>query len=250
MPKIYYYKTYDEDFLTSKKQQYTLKDNYKWIHKNIFYKIFSFLLYVFIVLFAFCYAKIFLHVTIKNKKLLKKEKSYFLYCNHTQMLGDVFDPFLICFPHKPYIICSPSNLGIPILGKLLPMGGALPIPNNIHGLSKFKDAVNYHINKHPIIIYPEAHLWPYATFIRDFPSTSMHYPIANNKKVFTATTTYTKRKRGKKPKITIYIDGPFLKDESLSKKEQQQMLHDQVFKAMQKRSKLSNYEYITYKKEG
>lgn len=250
MAKIYYYNSLEDDVIESKNQDYQLKDNYKWLHHNIFYKILSYLVYYLVLLFSLIYAKLFLHVKIKNKKIIKKEKGYFLYANHTQMLGDVFNPFLICFPYHPYIICSPSNLGIPFLGKILPIAGALPIPDNIHDMMKFKDAINYHITKgNPIIIYPEAHLWPYATFIRDFPKTSLHYPIESNKKIFTATTTYTKSQIFKKPKIVIYIDGPFQSDEKLTKKENINKLHDEVYKMMHKRSKLSDYEYITYKKK-
>lgn len=249
MAKIFYYKTFEDDFINTSNEEYKLKENYKWINANIFYRILSFLLYLLVLVFSFIYTKLFLRVTIKNKKILKGEKGYFLYCNHTQMLGDVFNPFLISFPHHPYIICSQANLGIPILGKILPLGGALPIPNNIKDLLKFTDAISYYGKKHPIVIYPEAHLWPYATFIRDFKASSFHYPINENKKVFTATTTYTKSKIFKKPKITIYIDGPFEKEENLTKKENINKIKDEVYKTMVKRSKLNNYEYITYKKK-
>ena len=248
MKKIYYYQSEDEDFIETKKQDYKLKKDFIWIHDNPFYQIASFFIYLIVLIFSLIYTKLFLHVTIKNKKILKKEKGYFLYSNHTQMLGDVFNPFIICFPHHPYLICSPSNLGIPIIGKILPIAGALPIPDNIHDMLKFKDAIKKRSNK-PIIIYPEAHLWPYATFIRKFPLVSFHYPVENKKKVFVATTTYTKSKLFKKPKVTIYIDGPFESNETLTKKENIKLLHDQVYKTMVERSKLNNYEYIKYKKK-
>ena len=44
---------------------------------------------------------------------------YYLYSNHTQTFGDVVNPFCIAFPTHPYIICSPSNLGIPVAGGAL-----------------------------------------------------------------------------------------------------------------------------------
>ena len=250
MNKIYYYKSFDDEFITSKKQNYKLKNNYKWIHHNLFYKILSYILYYLVLLFSLIYTKLFLHVTIKNKKILKKDKGYFIYSNHTQMLGDVFNPFLVNFPHHPFIICSSSNLGIPILGKILPMAGALPIPDNIHDMVKFKEAINYHNKKgHPIVIYPEAHLWPYATIIREYSATSFHFPVEAKSNVYVSTTTYTKSKFYKKPKITVYIDGPFKIDETKSKKENMKKLHDEVYKTMVKRSKLNNYAYVTYKKK-
>ena len=250
MKRIYYYESMQDDIINSKNQDYEIKDNFKWIHTNIFYVFFRKIFYVFVVIFSFIYSKVFLHIEIKNKNVLKNEKGYFLYSNHTLMLGDVLDPFLITFPHHPYLICSPSNLGIPILGKVLPLAGALPIPGDIHKMIKFKESVNYYANKgNPIIIYPEAHLWPYCNFIREFPNTSFHFPVENEKKVFVATTTFKKRKYFKKPKIIVYIDGPFETHKNLSKKENMNNLHDIVYETMKERSKLSNYKYVEYKKK-
>ena len=246
--KTVYYNSETDDVITSKKQDYKLKIDYKWIHKNIFYTFLSYILYYIVLVIAFIYSKFFLHVTIKNRKVLKD--TYFIYSNHTLTLGDVLNPFLISFPKRPYIICSPSNLGIPIIGHILPIVGALPIPDNIHDLQKLRDAINYHIEKkHPIYIYPEAHLWPYYTNIREYPKTSFHFPIENNAKTYVATTTYQKRKYGKKPKITIYVDGPILKNDKLSKKENITSIHAQVYKIMKENSLKSNYQYIEYKKK-
>ena len=177
-------------------------------------------------------------------------KNYYIYSNHTLQYGDVFNPFIINFPRRCYVICSPSNLGIPIIGRLLPFAGALPIPDDIHKKIKLFDAMSYHIKKgHPIIIYPESHLWPYFTKIRECNNTSFHFPVNDNADVFVFTTTFQKRKFSKKPKITIYIDGPFNIDSNLSKKENIKMLHDKVYETMLLRSKLSTYEYIKYEKK-
>ena len=103
--------------------------------------------------------------------------------------------------------------------------------------------------KNAIITYPEAHVWPYYTKIRPFPKTAFKFAVENNAPVFCTTTTYQKRKEGKKPKITIFVDGPFFVDEKLNKKENQEKLHSCVYNKMQERSANSNYEYIEYKKQ-
>ena len=64
------------------------------------------------------------------------------------------------------------------------------------------------------------------------------------------TTTYQKRKWGKKPKITIYVDGPFYAEEGLSKKQQREKLRDTVYGVMKDRSQNSNYDYMIYKPKG
>ena len=244
-----YYKSYEDDLVTSKNQNLKLKENYKWIHHNLFYNILSYLIYYIFLVVAILYTKLFLHVKIKNKKALKGYKGYYVYGNHTQELGDVLSPLLYTFPTRPYAVCSPANLGIPLLGKILPLLGALPIPDSISKLKIFKDAISQRIHMGKcVVIYPEAHLWPYYTNIREFPNTSFHFPVDDNAIIFCATTTYAKRKLGRKPKITIYIDGPFGVDEKLSRKENINMLHDKVYDIMLERSASSNYKYIDYKK--
>lgn len=89
------------------------------------------------------------------------------------------------------------------------------------GISKTKEfyrAVKTRIEeKNAVIIYPEGHLWPYYTGIRPFENTSFRFPVELNVPSFCMTTTYT-GKQGKKPKITIYIDGPFYPDMTLDRK--------------------------------
>ena len=247
MKKIYYYKDFDSDVVKSKNQEYVLKDNYKWIHKNILYKIISYLLYSVFFIFSFIYSKLILKVTIKNRKILKGKKSYFLYINHTQEVGDAFIPPLITRYKRPYFIVNKANLGIPILGKILPLLGAIVIPDGIHDMLKFRKALKYYGKYHPIIVYPEAHVWPYYTKIRPFNTSSFQLAVEDEKEIYCATTTYQKDKF-KRPKITIYIDGPFTSN-AQSKKEKVKLLEEQVHKKMEERSKNSNIEYVTYKKK-
>lgn len=242
-----YYKTYEDDFVTNKNQNYKIKKNYKWINNNVLYKIISFLLYIPFSIISIIYTKCILKVKFVNKKILKNKKNYFLYANHTQVKGDAFNPVTAILPVKPYIIVNKANLGIKILGKLLPYLGALPIPDDIHQMQEFIKSINKLSKTNPIIIYPEAHVWPYCTFIREFKQTSFEFPVINNIPSYTMTTTYQKGKR--KPKITIYFDGPFYPDNLETKKEKIKSLHSKVYNSMVKNSKNSTYNYITYKKK-
>lgn len=249
MKKVVYYSNIKDDVVESKNQDYELKDNYKWIHSNWFMIILSYIIYYLVLVISWIYCRIWLRVSIKNKGVLRSYKSYYLYANHTQVMGDVLDPFLISFPKRPYIICSTANLGIPVIGHILPLGGALPIPQKVRQMVDFKKSCQKIINRNPIVIYPEAHLWPWYTKIREFDKVSFHYPVEDNKPVFVATTTYQKSKIFKRPKIVIYVDGPFYSDEKLGKKDRQQKLRDDVYEVMVKRSKMSTEEYWVYKKK-
>ncbi len=249
MKKIYYYNTFEDDIISSSNQEYKLNDNYKWIHNNILYKILSYFIYFFVIIISFIYSKLILRVTIKNKKVLKNNRKYYIYSNHTLQYGDIFNPFIINFLKKPYLICSPSNLGIPIIGKILPIAGALPIPDEIHKKLKLIDAMSYYVKKgHPIIIYPESHLWPYYADIRPFNNSAFYFPYNDKVKVFVSTTTFQKSKLFKRPKVVIYIDGPFECNFDLPKKESIKKLKEEVYNTMLKRSKLSTEEFIKYKK--
>lgn len=166
---------------------------------------------------------------------------------HSQF-GDALMPRLVINKRFNTIISS-ANLGIPVLGRILPMLGALTIPDKISQSKEFMKAVNYRINqKRAVIIYPEGHVWPYYTKIREFPKSAFKFPILNKVPSFCMTTTYYKRKNKSKPGIKIFVDGPFFANPELPAKEQESELCSKIFEVMQKRSLNSNYEFIKYEK--
>ena len=147
--KVYYYKSYEDDLIKSKNQDYKLKKNYKWIKNNIFYRLCSNILYCIAYIFGFFYCKFFLHVKIENREVLKKYKKqgYFLYGNHTQPIGDVFIPACVCKNKRIYTLVSQSNLGVAGIGLFLPMLGALPIPDSIKDTKKLINAIEKRIKQ-------------------------------------------------------------------------------------------------------
>ncbi len=246
---IYYTNEMDE-VIKFNERKMKIDENYKYITTNPFLKLLSWFSYYFFALpYAFVVFKLFKRIKFHNLKIFKKHKSNgcFVYANHTNQYCDGFCPPLICFPKKPHFIVNPANVSIPIVGKLTKMWGALPIPNNIQATKNFYQAIEYTLKKNnPIIIYPEAHLWPYHTKIRNFPNTSFRYPIKYTNPVFTFTTIYKLKKIGKKPKIEIYVDGPFYPNKDLNFKDAQQELWNVVYAKLSERAKLSNYEYVNY----
>ncbi len=247
-----YYKSYTDDFVESKNQQCKIPEGYKWLRLDIGSRLLSAIIYGLAVLFANVYCRLCLHIRYKGSKKLKeaRKSGAFIYCNHTQPMGDVFTPALPCLPNRVYVVVSPANLGIPGIGKILPYLGALPIPDDVAGMRRFNEAMEYRLGQgRPIVIYPEAHVWEYYTGIRPYPTTSFKYPVKYDKPVYCMTSTYQSRGEGKKPRCTVYIDGPFYPDKSLATREQVAKLHSQVYEKMQERSRESNYEYIKYRPE-
>lgn len=250
--KIYYSDELNDEVIDFKVKPKKIDKNYNYLPKNIFYRFISWFTYRFLAMPIFGFYFTFIRpVKFKNKKVLKlaKKTGYFVYGNHTNEIADAVCPTFACFPKKPHVICNSSNLQLPVLGKFLRMWGALPLPDTLEATKNFYNAIETTLNnKNPIIIYPEAHLWPYYTKIRPFTYLSFRYAIKYNKPVYCFTTVYKKRKFFKKPKMEIYVDGPFYPDTSLPAKESQQKLRDEVYTKMVERSKLNNCEYVTYEK--
>lgn len=94
-------------------------------------------------------------------------------------------------------------------------------------------------------------MWPYYTGIRKFPAgdKSFTYAARNDLPIFTMTTTYQKsKKQGQaRPRMTIYIDGPFYPDKNKSEDENRAKLAKEAYESMVKWSKKSNYEYFQYR---
>lgn len=249
---ITYFDEINDDFVKLDKTPPKIDENYKYIHKNIFWRISRFICYRCIAMpIGYFILKIGLKNKIKNRKVLKevKKTGYFLYANHTQEVGDAFLPTFAVRPKGVFVVIHPNNFLLPGLGKALPLLGGIPLPDTLGAMRNFKSAISQIIeNKKCITIYPEAHVWNYYTKIRNFPATSFRYPVELNKPCFCMTTTYQKSKRSKKPKTITFVDGPFYPNESLPLKERIQDLRDRVFNCMQERSSQSNYEYIKYVK--
>lgn len=245
-----YYSDFSDDFEQSANQDFALPQNYKWIKTEVLSRILSAVVYALAVIFSSIYCKFFLHMKVTGRENLKKVKGgYFIFGNHTQPIGDVFTPALCAFPKRIYTIVSTANYGIPVIGKILPYLGALPIKNSASGIKELNTAITKRLSdNHPIVVYPEAHVWEYCTLIRPYPYTSFKFPVKNDVPSFAMTVTYKKSKLFKKPTMQVFIDGPFY-GAGNNLKEKAVNLHDTVFDTMKMRSSYSDCNYIEYIKK-
>lgn len=247
--KIQYFTKFDEDLVENANQNYQLPTNFQWIRNDLKFKFLSNAISVLAKGFGYGFNKLILKQSFANKAILEpyKHKGYFLYANHTQPVGDVFLPMLAGTARRYYVVCAQSNLGMPIIGPLLPYGGALPIPSDLHQLPRLIKAVQCHIERNDFVtIYPEAHVWPYYTGIRPFSKAAFHFPMKVNVPSFVMTNTYQRCKWSKRPKMVTYLDGPFYPQRNLPAKQAQEQLMQQVKTTMQKRAQLNDAEYIRY----
>ena len=247
--KRYYQDEINDDFANNGIVAKHNKVGYKYIHKNIFFRFFSTLLRTIARPLIWLMNKIVYKQKIVNKKILKKYKKsgYFIYANHTTSMGDAYTPNILS--RKNYILVGEEATSIPFVRTIVSMLGALPIPYHSENIKPFLDSVQYYIKdkKASITIYPEAHIWPTYTKIRNFKHASFRYPVDLNVPCFSITNTYRPGKNPKKPKLVSIIDGPFYPNPSLNRADAIKDLRDQIYENMVKRAaEVPQIEQIRY----
>ena len=247
---IYYTDELNDEFSVAQITPKKIDGNYVYLRDGLFRRFTHFFWYrVVATPIAFFYVKLKFRQKTVGREAFKecRKRGYFLYGNHTQDIADAFIPTLITFPKTVYVIVHPNNVSMPVLGRITPSLGALPIPNDFSGYRNFKEAINTRYEEgNCITVYPEAHIWPYYTRIRPFADTSFDYPAKLGAPVFAFTNTYRKRRFFKHPRIVTVIDGPFYPDMEKPVRRRRAELRDKVYNAMCRRAELSDHVQIKY----
>lgn len=203
-------------------KKYTLPDDYEWYKPRTLlracgYHVVYFIFLVITWVYAHVKFKIRFVGKAKMREVKKARRAYFFYGNHTQPFGDIATTVLMNWPHRISAVMAVANMGIPVIGKILQFFNFLPVPKTDEQRAQYKQAMTRLVRDDAtsFAIYPEAHVWPYYTKIRNFSDTSFRYPVRFKAPSFAFTTTYARRtnwwnKWMKTPRITVYIDGPFL----------------------------------------
>lgn len=257
--RVFYYESEEADPIQTKEQERKekvgLPEGYEFIPKNPLKRVYASVLYRGFKVFARFYGRFYLHMKIVGREKFKKARGegYVIYANHTMPFHDAFSPALVA-DRRIFTIISPVNLKLPGIGPFLPLIGGMPLGTNPAEKRAMNEAVDKRLRqKNCLVIYPEAHVWPYYTGIRKFPAgdRSFKYAARNNLPIFTMTTTYQKSKvKGQaRPDITVYVDGPFYPEAKLSEEENRARMADWAYKSLVKNSKKSSYEYFKYKKK-
>ncbi len=258
--RVFYYASEEDDPIKTDEQEQKIEvglpEGYEFIPKNPFVRMYSSILYHGFKLFGQYYERGYWKAKIYGREKLKKArgKGYLIYANHTNPFHDVFGP-AIAANRRIFTIISPVNLLVPGIGKILPLIGGMPLGKTKEEKAAFHTAIDKRLKqKNVVVIYPEAHVWPFYTGIKKFPAgdRSFVYATRNNLPIFTMTTTYHKRKnkkRGDLPRMDIYIDGPFWPDASKTEDENRAKLAKEAYDSLVKNSKHSTYDYIKYIKK-
>ena len=250
---IYYTDELHDEFSTFETVPPYIDGSYDFERKTLFKRFLKFFYYRIVMYpIVVLYARIVFRQKIVGKSKMDpfKKQGIILYGNHTQPLGDALLQTRLTFPRRTYIIVHPNNLNVPVLGKMVPSLGGLPIPDDKAAYKNFLAAIKNKVSEgNPLVIYPEAHIWPYYTGIRPFVDTSFMYPVTLQVPVFCFVNTYKKTRFRKRPKMVTYIDGPFYAEKEGSPKANRKSLRDNVYTKMCELAKKSDIEVIQYIKK-
>ena len=250
---VYYTDPLNDDFAGTKIKHRPLPENYKYVHYDPFSYLFGrFLYWIIAIPVLWVVGKIMGGVTVKGKKNLRmaRRQGCFFYGNHTQIV----DAWLIqCFSspwRRSYIVADQDATSIPGLRYLVNLLGCLPVPETPEEGKKFTAAVRHHIKRrHGIVIYPEAHIWPYATHIRPFGDHAFTYPAELGAPSFAFCVTYRERLifKNRPPRMTVHISRPIYPDMKKSLPDRRKEIRDRVYEYMiEKSCEDENVEYIAY----
>lgn len=204
-------------------------------------------------------------INLKRARWVKS--GVFVYSNHVGIF-DVAFAVTIGMPKRVNFVGYDDALTIPVAKHLVRPLGFIPTPRNPLDLLKFQEVLKFYsaTHKEAIVIYPEAHLWPEYTGVRDFKRTSFRYPAKFNQPVLPIYFA-RRKKRGlyrlkRKNPVTMYVGELIYPKEELNEKENAKYLGDSCYNFMKHICDTipqdSTYEYVyidkrfnpNYKKEG
>ena len=175
---IYYKDELNDDFSGLDIKVRPLGENYKYMRTGLFFKIFEFLFYYGIMIpVVYILQKVYCHQKFANRKIMKKAKKggCFIVSNHTQVQSDTYIGPLATFPKKCFIISHPHVLSIRGLRLGMQAYGVIPLGSNLKEKKDFLRTVETRMKQgHAVIVYPEAHVWPYHTKLRNFDDQAFH----------------------------------------------------------------------------
>jgi 1-acyl-sn-glycerol-3-phosphate acyltransferase len=252
---LYYEDERNDDFAGNGIAAKPLPEDFTYIHKSPLWRALAFVVYRLLATpVGFVASRLWYGVRVHNRKALKKVKgSAFFYINHTQSFHDAYMPILLAWPRKNYVVVSPEAVSVPGLRQLVQLLGGVPVPHDLNGLRRFRQALEQRSQEGAVItIYPEAHIWPYYTGIRPFPDSSFAYPAKLKTPVFGVCTTYRQRKifPNARPLIDVTISEPFYPDETLPERKARALLRQQVYDFMtHTAAQPGNVAYYEYRKK-
>lgn len=249
---IYWHDELHDDFDQILSKRPPLTPGYKFIRSKAC-NFFGNILYYGIALPVLAIISYLSGMKVKGRKNLKaiKKTGAFIYSNHVSV-PDVYKMASpVCYGKRVNILGYTDSLSVPVLRTVVRQLGFLPLPLGPDPENKaaLVEAMRYYIHKkHQIVvIYPEAHIWPYYTKIRNFKVQTMKYPAIINAPVLPVVTVWRKVWWSKKPKQTVKIGTVIMPNPELNQEDNINYLYEECLSQMRALSECEKqYEYIKY----
>lgn len=248
----YYYDELNDDFANNGIETKALPDDYEYYPKSLLYRIAHPVVNLALLIFLMGVNAVTDGYRVHNSKVLRKRpdrrKGYFLFANHTTWVGDAVIHPTIAFPKQVYTVVHPDAISIKGASTAIRMLGAMPRPASRTNFERFLEASSRMYEEgNPVVIYPEAHIWPKYNRIRPFSDVSFGIPAKLGAPCFVKTTVYRLDRKGHSYS-EVYYDGPVFPDSSLPVKMAKKKLRDEVYSIMCRRAEDSRldcrYHYI------
>lgn len=204
-----------------------IDENYNFINKNIFFRIWSRLLRRVGIIFLGPWIKRRYRLKIVGKENIKlvRRKGVMVTVNHVHNFDNVLVGSRLLRHRKCYFITLKDNINMPFLGFMLRSLGGIPIPTNRHAMPMFENTIDELLKKKKaIIICPEASLWPYYRGIRPFKKGAFRFAARNDVPVLPVVISFRRKLRKKQAKrgkikykyyFTVFVGKPLYADENL-----------------------------------
>jgi 1-acyl-sn-glycerol-3-phosphate acyltransferase len=255
---IYYRDELNDDFAGNGIRADEIHADFPFMPKGFLWRVGEFIAYHIIAIpIVFVICTVFGGMRFENRREVKRALSgsgrgIFLYANHTHWL-DAFVGPLVSWPRKAHVLASADTFSIKGLRTFVQMLGAIPVPTEREAIKPFCETVSARIAQgRPVMIFPEAHIWPFCTFIRDFKAGSFRYPVREGVPAVAVCVTYRRRKLLRflrSPRRTVYVSRPFHPDKGLPDAAAKQKLRDEVYEWLKSTAEAhSDYEFVHYEK--
>ncbi|MBQ0008675.1 MAG: 1-acyl-sn-glycerol-3-phosphate acyltransferase [Firmicutes bacterium] len=250
---IYWHDELHDDFDQILSKRPPLKPGYNFIRNNHFANFFGNILYYGIALPILAVFSYLTGMKVKGRKNLKavKKTGAIIYSNHVSVPDTYKMASPVCFGKRVNILGYTDSLTVPVLKNVVRQLGFLPLPLGPDPENKAAliEAMRYYVHKKHqfVLIYPEAHIWPYYTKIRNFKVQTMKYPAILDAPVLPIVTCWRKVWWCKRPKQTVKIGTAIWPKLELTQDENIQYLYDECLSQMRALSESEKqFEYIKY----
>ncbi len=251
---VYYSDPLKDDFVKTPVEPITIDGSFPYIHRGRLWRGESTLLWLLLLPVVWLINHLWFGVRVRNRKALRglRKQGFFLFGNHTQAFSNATMPTLLAFPRRAYVLANPDAVSIPFLRFIVQMLGAFPVADTLSGQRAFLRAMEVRVGQKGVFaVYPEAHIWPYYTGVRPFPSGSFAYPVRFGKPVVACAVTYRRRLlRFLPPALTLTLSEPLFPDPDAAPGAERERLCREVFRFLSEMAEENEVEYVRYVQRG